>query len=122
MSAQPLILAVDDEKLTLMMLRDALGFWGFAADTAHDGVEALERVAERAPDLILLDWRMPRMGGGEALPLLREACDAPIIVLSAFVPGPHRNEIIAAKPDAFLAKPYDLDVLEALIRSHLGVS
>lgn len=73
---------------------------------AGDGVEALELAPKASPDLVLLDLNMPRMGGYEALPRLREILpDAKIVVLTSGRAEDEQGRAIEAGADAFLVKP-----------------
>jgi CheY-like chemotaxis protein len=57
------ILVVDDEHQSREMHAEALRTWGYKSVVAHDGLEALLKVAEQSPDLVVSDLRMPRMSG-----------------------------------------------------------
>ena len=59
--AKPYLLVVDDNRITTKLLRRYLEANGYDAAEAYDGVECLERVAERMPDAIVLDVMMPRL-------------------------------------------------------------
>ena len=59
------ILVVDDEEHIVMILKDSLEFSGFQVITAYNGQEALERVEQDNPDLIILDIGMPKLDGWE---------------------------------------------------------
>src|SRR5665213_2430225 len=80
------ILVVDDDPVIQKLLVVNFEMEGYVVVTALDGIEGLERVAERHPDLILLDVMMPRMNGIEVLQRLKgDAATAqiPVILLSA---------------------------------------
>jgi CheY-like chemotaxis protein len=84
--AAPYILVVEDDATTRQMLRRMLEREGWEVDEADNGEVALGRVAERRPDLILLDLMMPRMDGFELIRALRSAAlwrGVPIVVLTA---------------------------------------
>ncbi len=105
----PGILVVEDDPdllgLVEMLLQDA----GHRVRTAAHGLQALERVAEEMPGLILLDMRMPVMNGWEFAREFRarhgRAC--PIVVVTAAENAQLRAREVEA--DAWLAKPFDLD-------------
>ena len=64
--SKPLVLVVEDEAALATMLRYNLEKQGFRVEEAADGQEALTRIAETQPDLVLLDWMLPAMSGLEA--------------------------------------------------------
>jgi len=105
------ILVVDDDVELRTTLRIALENEGFAFDSAGNGLAALQKVRERAPDLVILDLNMPRMGGEEFLYAWRagvETPGVPVIVITATSD--------ALKPTDFgvqavLPKPFDVDKL-----------
>lgn len=101
------ILIVDDDEAVRSLLRLTLPKEGFELVEASDGAEALASVAERVPDLILLDWRMPGRSGGEVLLELRQRhSELPVIVLTAEKRSFPRSLAEALKADAFLTKPF----------------
>lgn len=108
------VLIVEDERAFRAALAMALTDEGFEVDAAANGAEALDRVARRQPDVILLDLQMPVMTGPQFLEAYARACalPAPVIVCST-----HRRETVERLPGvaAFLAKPVDLDELLAAI-------
>lgn len=90
------ILIIDDDPFFLKVLSDTFGEYGFAVLTANDGVEGVKAFLENAPDAILSDLVMPRMGGvSTCMEISRLAGDAaPVIVLltSMFQETPHEHE------------------------------
>ena len=94
------ILLVDDHPLTREALASLLAQHGFSVvGEAADGAEALERAAELAPDLVLLDLSMPGMDGLTALPGIREAApDCEVVVLTAS--GTEENLLAAIRGGA----------------------
>jgi DNA-binding NtrC family response regulator len=89
------ILAVDDEPDVLQLLEWFLSDAGLEVITASSGTEALERVAERSPDLIITDYRMPDMSGLTPSPLydrvIAKPSDVPALVreVRALLAAPH---------------------------------
>ncbi|RMH22885.1 MAG: sigma-54-dependent Fis family transcriptional regulator [Acidobacteria bacterium] len=80
---QGVVLIVDDEPAIRESLRMILEFEGFRVDEAGSGAEALAKVAERAPDAILLDVKMPEMDGLEVLAALRQrGYEMPVLIIS----------------------------------------
>ena len=113
----PAILVVEDDLDLLGLVEMLLQDTGYRVRTASDGLQALARVAEEMPSLILLDMRMPVMNGWEFAhefrARYRRAC--PIVVVTAAENAQLRAAEIEA--DAWLAKPFDLDdVLRTVAR------
>jgi CheY-like chemotaxis protein len=78
---EQLVLVVDDEADLLQIVSDRLVAAGYRVLTARDGLEALARVREAQPACIILDLKMPRLGGVEALPALRQAAPAARVIV-----------------------------------------
>jgi CheY-like chemotaxis protein len=102
------VLVVDDEADLLQIVSDRLTAAGYRVLTARDGVEALACVRETRPGCVILDLKMPRLGGFEALPAIRQAVpDARVIVLTGSPNRPLRDECRARGADDFILKPFD---------------
>jgi CheY-like chemotaxis protein len=102
------VLVVDDEADLLQIVSDRLTAVGYRVLTARDGIEALARAREARPGCIILDLKMPRLGGFEALPAIREAAPrACVIVLTGSPNRPLREACRAQGADEFLLKPFD---------------
>ncbi|MCF6523833.1 response regulator transcription factor [Streptomyces sp. JJ36] len=114
------VLIVDDEPAVRDALRRSLAFEGYETEEAADGAEALERVAAREPELIVLDVLMPRMDGLTAARRLRaEGVRVPILMLTARDTVGDRVTGLDAGADDYLVKPFELDELLARIRALL---
>ncbi|RMF81233.1 MAG: response regulator [Nitrospirae bacterium] len=116
-AAAPLILVVDDEELIRWSLEQILGSDGHRVALAASGAEALARAAEAAPDLCLLDLKLPDADGLELLPrLLEVAPRMQVIVMTAY--GSAEIEAKARRLGAveFLRKPVDPGVLCLLLK------
>src|SRR5437667_10131327 len=74
------ILVVDDDPQIRRVLRTALVAQGYEAVDARNGEEAIERLREEKPDLVILDMNMPRMNGLETCRIVRATFDVPIIL------------------------------------------
>ena len=82
------ILLVDDNKLGLVARKSVLEELGYRITTASEGQEALERFMRDSFDLVITDYKMPRMNGLELIERIRErAGDIPIILISGYVDG-----------------------------------
>lgn len=113
------ILVVDDDRKITDMLRRTLTYEGYRVATAADGQEALSKAQTDRPDLIVLDWLMPRLNGLEATRLLRTTSDVPILMLTARDAVEHRVEGLDSGADDYLVKPFAPDELLARIRALL---
>ena len=106
--AAGLVLVVDDEADLLEIVSDRLRAEGYAVLTARDGVEALEQTRAARPGCIILDLKMPRLSGLDALVELRRAApDARVIVLTGSPNRPLAEACRARGADEFLLKPFD---------------
>jgi two-component system response regulator HydG len=106
------ILVVDDDAAHRTMLRTLLGGWGYRIEEADDGDAAIQRVQERAYDLILMDVRMVRVSGPEALKQIKAYNPAiPIIVMTAYSSVETAVETLKNGAYDYLTKPLDFDEL-----------
>ena len=120
--AKPLILVVEDEAPLLTLLRYNLEKQGFRVDEATDGQEALLRVAETKPDLVLLDWMLPTLSGIEVCRQIRRrpaTRDLPIIMVTARTEEQDAVRALDIGADDYIAKPFAMDALLARIRALL---
>ena len=121
-SAKPTILVVEDEVPLLTLLRYNLEKQGFRVDEAADGEEALLRVAESRPDLVLLDWMLPALSGIEVCRRLRRrpaTRDLPIIMVTARTEDQDAVRALDTGADDYISKPFAMDGLMARIRALL---
>jgi two-component system phosphate regulon response regulator PhoB len=120
--AKPIILVVEDEAPLLTLLRYNLEKQGFRVEEAADGQEALLRVAEAKPDLILLDWMLPALSGLEVCRQIRRrpnTRDLPIIMVTARTEDQDAVRALDTGADDYIAKPFAMDALLARIRALL---
>ena len=88
---------------------------------AGDGAEAIERAPESDPDIVLLDLNMPRLGGHEALPGLREAVPgAKLIVLTTSSVDDDRRRALEAGADGYIVKPESVFTLPERLTAALA--
>jgi DNA-binding response OmpR family regulator len=100
------VLVVEDEPDTVFLLKHILRSAGFNVMGAINGSEALRKVAESKPDLVLLDLMMPDMDGWETYRYLRQMSDVPVIVISAVG---NKDDIVKALRmgvDDYVTKPF----------------
>jgi len=119
---RPTILVVEDEAPLLTLLRYNLEKQGFRVEEATDGQEALMRVAEAPPDLVLLDWMLPALSGLEVCRQLRRRAptrDLPIIMVTARTEDKDAVRALDTGADDYIAKPFVMDALMARIRALL---
>ncbi len=113
------ILIIDDDPAILKVLGMILEQRGFEVHKALRAEEGLRVAYRTQPDLVVLDIMLPEMDGYEVLRRLRELSDVPIIFLTA-VDGPKQSaKGLNMGADDYIAKPYDVDELEARIRARL---
>ena len=116
------ILIADDEKNMIWAMKKALKDERYRLITASDGEEAVKLTMEEEPDLILLDLRMPKLDGMEALKEIRRMDDKiPVIMLTAH--GTMESAVEAMKLGAldYLSKPFDIDELKIIIERALDI-
>ena len=104
------ILAVDDEKHIVRLVQVNLERAGYEVVTANDGKEALEKVSEENPDLVVLDVMMPYMDGFEVLQNLRRnpsTRDIPVIMLTAKAQDADVFKGWQSGVDCYLTKPFN---------------
>jgi len=113
------VLVVDDEPQILRALRINLTTRGYEVTTAATGAGALRAVAERAPDVIVLDLGLPDMDGTQVLGGLRGWTDVPVIVLSARTDSADKVAALDAGADDYLTKPFGMEEFLARLRAAL---
>ena len=118
------VLVVDDNPTNRLVLDRLLARLGATVHLTESGQTALELLAGRPFDLVLMDIMMPEMDGNETTRRLRELDVAwsslPVVALSAAVFDEDRDAALAAGMDDFLEKPVRLDVLEQTLVRHCG--
>ena len=117
------ILVVDDEIYIVHILDFSLGMEGYEVTTALDGEQALERVAESKPDLIVLDIMMPKLDGYETCKVLKsreDTKDIPIILLSAKGRNVDQKTGFEVGADDYITKPFSPRKLVERINAILG--
>jgi DNA-binding response OmpR family regulator len=106
------ILYVDDEANLRILVKDQLVAEGFSVDTADDGDTGVEMLKKQKYNLVLLDIRMPRMGGIEVLKYIKEhKLTCRVIMLTAVDDLSVALESVKNGANDYLTKPYDLPTL-----------
>lgn len=107
------ILIIDDEPKIRRLLRAGLELHGFSVIEAATGAEGLEAAMMRGPDLILLDLRLPDMGGSEVLDRLRAWASTPVIIASVESNELEKVRLLNAGADDYVTKPVGIAELVA---------
>src|SRR6195952_3186556 len=119
---KPLVLVVEDEAALATMLRYNLEKQGFRVEEAVDGQEALTRIAEAAPDIVLLDWMLPVMSGIEVCRQIRRrpaTRDLPVIMVTARTEDQDAVRGLNTGADDYITKPFSTEALLARMRALL---
>jgi two-component system KDP operon response regulator KdpE len=117
--AEKLILVVDDESRMVRFVRMNLELEGFRVSEAGSGIDALEKVRDELPDLVLLDVMMPEMDGFETLQRLREISTVPVIMLTVKGEESDRIRGLELGADDYVTKPFSPRELASRIRAVL---
>ena len=120
--SRPLVLVVEDEAALATMLRYNLEKQGFRVDEAGDGQEALTRISEAPPDLVLLDWMLPVMSGIEVCRQIRrrqDTRDLPVIMVTARTDDQDAVRGLNTGADDYITKPFNMEALLARMRALL---
>ena len=123
--AVPRILLADDNADLRGYIARLLGDRGYEVETVHDGVEALEHLRRRRPELLVTDVMMPRLDGFGLVAAVRDDAtlrDLPVIMLSARAGEEARIEGLASGADDYLVKPFSARELLARVTATLGMA
>lgn len=121
-ASRPLVLVVEDEAALATMLRYNLEKQGFRVEEAADGQEALTRIAETQPDLVLLDWMLPALSGLEVCRQIRRrpaTRDLPVIMVTARTEDQDTVRGLNTGADDYITKPFNTEALVARMRALL---
>ena len=122
MSSQPLILVVEDNEVNQLLTASVLEREGFTVDLAGDSTQAMERLRERTPELILMDVQLPGMDG---LALTRQLKTDPataritIVALTAHAMTGDREQTLAAGCAGYISKPINTRTFAGEVRAFL---
>jgi len=119
--AHPLVLIVDDNEKNRKLARDVLRAAGLRTLEAASGGEAIALAAERLPDVILLDLRLPDMDGTDIARTLRDrarTAGIPVVALSAQRYAVDSDRLLAAGFAGYLEKPIDVGAFPEQVRGY----
>jgi two-component system phosphate regulon response regulator PhoB len=122
LAALPYILVVEDEEALATLLHYNLDKEGYRVEISGDGEEALIRIDEKLPDLIVLDWMLPSVSGIEVCRRLRQrpaTRNLPIIMLTARGEETDRVRGLDTGADDYIVKPFLMSELSARVRAVL---
>lgn len=119
-ATRPYALVVEDESSLVELIRYNLVKEGYEVAVAGDGEEALLTIEERLPDIVLLDWMLPKLAGIEVARRLRSKAatrNLPIIMLTARAEETDRIRGLDVGADDYMTKPFSMSELTARIRA-----
>ncbi|MEO8505013.1 MAG: response regulator transcription factor [Acidobacteriota bacterium] len=111
------ILVVDDDLELAALIAYALRQAGYLVVEAHDGVAALEAFAREAPELVVLDLNLPRLGGLEVLKRIRGLSAAPVLMLTVRAGEEDQVQALDLGADDYMSKPFSPRTLLARVRA-----
>ncbi len=117
---KPLVLIVEDEAALMTMLRYNLEKQGFRVEEAGDGEEALTRITELKPDMVLLDWMLPHLSGIEVCRQIRRrpaTRELPVIMITARSEDQDAVRGLNTGADDYVTKPFSTEALVARMRA-----
>lgn len=116
METQGTILVIDDDRALLRLLQEALNKAQFRVITVTNGIDGLQELYARQPDLVLLDVMMPRMDGWETLGRIRQLSRVPVIMLTAKDGDEDKLRGLTHGVDDYITKPFSFAELTARIQ------
>src|ERR1700748_2828412 len=117
------VLVVDDDEVIRQLIAVNLQLEGFDVETAVDGQDCLDKVADVAPDVITLDVMMPRLDGWETARQLRKSPDTEhikVVLISARAQEDDKAHGAQVGADAYLTKPFDPNEMIRVVRELAG--
>ncbi|MCC6476739.1 response regulator transcription factor [bacterium] len=113
------VLAVDDDRVTLLTLKRLIGKFGYQALTAANGTDALRIFLEEKPQILITDWMMPEMEGPTVVKTIRAFAETEYTYIIMLTSRQDKDDMMAGMlsgVDEFLTKPVDPDQLRARLR------
>jgi len=123
MREKSLILYVEDNRENRILVRRVLEAEGYAMDEASNADDAMKKIQETRPHLILMDINMPEVDGYALTALIKSTpgfASVPIIAVTANVMRGDRERSLEAGCDGYIQKPIDIDILSQQIERFLG--
>lgn len=123
MSREKKILIVDDNPHMCNLLVDILELFNCQGIKAKDGEEALSLLKKENVELVITDLKMPNLGGMDLLKSIKEEDPSlPVVVITAFGKADTQKDVMAARADGYLAKPFKVNEIEDLLKRLLNYS
>jgi len=113
---KPFALLIEDDRDVAALFRHVLDMAGYDSESVYDGIEAMKRLSELQPDVVLLDLQLPGISGVDILRKMRSderMKNIPVIVITAYA---YYAKSLPIEPDLFLLKPVDIHDLSSLIQ------
>ena len=118
-SLQPLVVMIDDEEDLCHIVELTLAQYGYAVEKAHDGEAGLELIRARRPGLVILDIKMPDVGGLEVLnQIKKQNKEIPVILLSAY--PTYKQDFTTWAAEDYVVKSSDLTELKQVAAKYLS--
>ncbi len=120
---EKVILIIDDDPKSLVLIRDLLKVSGYKTIEATDGKQGVELAKARKPDLILMDIQMPKMDGLEATRIIKADAttrNIPVLALTAYAMKGDEERILQAGCDGYITKPIDIQGLVKEVAEYLS--
>ena len=124
-TSKPVVLIVEDHDDTREMLQLVLGIYGCRVLAAANGDDAISLAEKTAPDLILMDIKLPRLDGLSLTRVIRRhptLSKVPIVALTGMVTPQFHREVLSAGCDDCLDKPIDFERLEKLVKARGAIA
>ncbi len=117
---KPMILAVDDDEILLSIIGDTMVAAGFRVIRATNAVTALFLMAKHNPDLVILDIMMPKYDGFQALEMIRQQSNIPVIMLTCLDDQASvKKSLNEGGADGYITKPFSTKHLVAQVKAIL---
>jgi two-component system response regulator BaeR len=113
------VLVVEDERKISDLLLNYLRAEGYEATPVYDGCDAVQQIAQRAPDVVVLDWMLPGLDGIGVCKAVRAFSDVPILMLTARVDELDRLLGLDIGADDYVCKPFGPREVVARVRALL---